>query len=147
MSMQTYHEIKKMLCKELDDVAHKGRIDKYDDLDVIDKLTHSLKSVETIIAMAESQYEGTSNRYMPPYVYGGHSFDDRMSEMDGRSNAQRRNAMGQFSRDESYGYGNNAMYRSRDEGMVHELEELMYKAKDDETRMKFKRFIMDLQER
>ena len=54
MSMQIYYDIKKMLCEELDKMADKGRIANREDLSIIDALTHSIKSVETIIAMNES---------------------------------------------------------------------------------------------
>lgn len=142
MSMQTYYDIKKMLCKELDEARDKGRIADISDLKTIDLLTHSLKSISTIIAMEESGYEGKSGHYpMPPFMYGNRSFDDQ--SYDDRSITQRRNAMGQFSRDD---YDSYSMRRSRDNGMAEELRELMSRAKDEETRMKFKRFIMDLEE-
>ena len=142
MSMQTYYDIKKMLCKELDEARDKGRIADINDLKTIDMLTHSLKSISTIIAMEESGYEGKSGHYpMPTFMYGNRSFDEQ--SYDDRSMAQRRNAMGQFSRDD---YDSHAMRRSRDNGMAEELRELMGRAKDEETRMKFKRFIMDLEE-
>jgi hypothetical protein len=139
MGLQTYYDIKKMLCKELDEERDKGRINDIGDLKTIDLITHSLKSITTIIAMEENEYEGKSGHYpMPPYIYGHNSFDD------GMSSAQRRNAMGQYSRGDSY--DSYAMRRSRDNGMAEELRELMGRAKDEETRMKFKRFIMDLEE-
>jgi hypothetical protein len=142
MGMQTYYDIKKMLCKELDEARDKGRIADISDLKTIDLLTHSLKSISTIIAMEESGYEGKSGHYpIPPFMYGNRSFDDQ--SYDDRSMAQRRNAMGQFSRDD---YNSYSMRRSRDNGMAEELRELMSRAKDEETRMKFKRFIMDLEE-
>lgn len=142
MGMQTYYDIKKMLCKELDEARDKGRIADINDLKTIDMLTHSLKSISTIIAMEESGYEGKSGHYpMPAFMYGNRSFDDQ--SYDDRSMAQRRNAMGQFSRDD---YDSYSMRRSRDNGMAEELRMLMDRAKDDETRMKFKRFIMDLEE-
>ena len=74
------------------------------DVDYIDKLTHTLKSIKTTIAMMEAEDGGYSNRYMP--VYG--SYNDGMSyASDGRggnrnSYAGRRNArrdsMGRYSR-------------------------------------------------
>lgn len=143
MSMQTYYDIKKMLCKELDEARDKGRIKDMEDLRTIDMITHAIKSISTIIAMEESGYEGKSGHYpMPMFMYGNRSFDDQ--SYDDRSMAQRRNAMGQFSRDT--GYDSYSMRRSRDNGMTEELRELMERAKDEETRMKFKRFIMDLEE-
>lgn len=143
MSMQTYYDIKKMLCKELDEARDKGRIKDMDDLRTIDMITHAIKSISTIIAMEESGYEGKSGHYpMPAFMYSNRSFDDQ--SYDDRSMAQRRNAMGQFSRDT--GYDSYSMRRSRENGMTEELRELMERAKDEETRMKFKRFIMDLEE-
>lgn len=147
MSMQTYYNIKKMLCRELDNYGDKGQIKDMEELKTIDMLTHAIKSVATVIAMDEAKYEGESGHY-PPFMWGGRSFEGSglsgRESREGRSNAQRRNAMGQFSRDESY--DERSMRRSRDSGMADELRELMYRAKDDETRMKFKRFIMDLEE-
>ena len=148
MSMQTYYNIKKMLCKELDNFGDRGQIKDMEELKTIDMLTHAIKSVATVIAMDEAKYEGTSGHY-PPFMWGGRSFEgsglsSRESREGSFSNAQRRNAMGQFSRDGSF--DERSMRRSRDSEMANELKELMYRAKDDETRMKFQRFIMDLEE-
>ena len=134
MSMQTYHELKKMLCEELDKMTRKGEIRNEQDLEIIDKLTHSIKSVETIIAMNEAQNHGESGYRMPSYVNWGMSREnDGRSNLADRSNAQRRDSMGR--------------YTSRHGDMVAELYELMAQAKDDHTRMKFQRFIEDLEER
>lgn len=146
MSMQTYYDLKKAICKELDEMTYKGkgRINNIEDLKIIDMLTHSLKSLETVIAMNEAQYGGTSGHY-PMMGNWNRSFEDGgMSNRSiGLSNAQRRNAMGQFSRD-------NYSTRSRtgaEAEMIDGLYGLMNTAKDEETRMKFQRFIMDLEER
>lgn len=157
MSMQTYYDLKKMLCKELDEMTYKGngRIDNIEDLKIIDMLTHSIKSLETVIAMAEAQYSGESGHYPMPmmgnwnrsFENGGMSNRNGGGGGSGRSNAQRRNAMGQFSRGGSF--GGNSMRRSRDDAeaeMIEELRGLMESAQDNETRMKFQRFIMDLEE-
>lgn len=155
MSMQTYYDLKKMLCKELDEMTYKGngRIENVEDLKILDMLTHSLKSLETVIAMNESQYSGESGHYpmsIPMMGNWNRSFENGgMSNRNGggRSNAQRRNAMGQFSRGNSF--GDNSMRRSRDDAeaeMIEELRGLMESARDNETRMKFQRFIMDLEE-
>ena len=106
MSMQTYYNINKMLCRELDNYGDRGQIIDMEELRTIDMITHAIKSVSTIIAMDEAAYEGASGHY-PPFMFGGRSFDEsgfssRESRESGRSNAQRRNAMGQFSRDGSY---------------------------------------------
>lgn len=43
-------ELRDMLCKELDAVTDRGEISNAT-LDVINKLTHSIKSIDTILAM------------------------------------------------------------------------------------------------
>lgn len=48
--MVDYRELKDMLCNELEKIVKKGEMTT-GALDVIDKLTHSIKSVETIMAM------------------------------------------------------------------------------------------------
>lgn len=63
-SAETYKELKDMLCDELDKVVKKGELSA-GSLDVIDKLTHSIKSIETIMAM-----NGYSNRAMGRYSRG-----------------------------------------------------------------------------
>lgn len=150
MSMQTYYDLKKAICKELDEMTYnmthnsKGRINNVEDLKIIDLLTHSLKSLETVIAMNEAQYGGTSGHY-PTMGNWNRSFEDGgMSNRSmGLSNAQRRNAMGQFSRDD---YSMRSRTGAEAE-MIDGLYGLMNSAKDEETRMKFQRFIMDLEER
>lgn len=142
MGTQTYYDIKKMLCKELDEMTYNGngRIANREDLEIIDLLTHSIKSVETVIAMNEAQDGGKSGHYLHPYNYGRNSFEGNGG--GGLSTAQKRNAMGQFSREayESRGY-------SREEAdMISNLHDLMARAKDDHTRKKFQRFIEDLSE-
>lgn len=124
MSIQTYHDLKDMLCRELDDITRKGELTA-GSLDTVDKLTHSIKSLETIIAMNQAN-DGESGYY--PYMRGG------------RSNAQRRDTMGRFSR-ENRGYSR-ADARA---DMVADLHEMMQDAPDEQTRKKFQRFISEIE--
>jgi len=55
------HELRKMLCMELDKITKRGEIATPQTLEIIDKLTHSIKSIDTILAMQEAGY---SNDYM-----------------------------------------------------------------------------------
>ena len=50
--MKSYEKIKEMLCEELETIAKKGELTA-GSLDTVDKLTHAIKSLETIIAMSE----------------------------------------------------------------------------------------------
>lgn len=121
MSLKTYHDLKDMLCEELDEITRKGELTA-GSLDTVDKLTHSIKSLETIIAMNEAQ-DGESGYY--PYM--GRSY-------------QRRDMRGRYSR-ENRGY-------SRDDArdsMIHELREIMQDAPDDHTKKRFQSFIRELE--
>lgn len=51
--MNAMHDLRDMLCKELDEITMKGGLNG-GDLDAVDKLTHSIKSIDTIMAMQES---------------------------------------------------------------------------------------------
>ncbi len=124
MNTQTYNELKEMLCRELEEITRKKELTA-GSLDTVDKLTHSIKSIETIIAMNEAG-ERQSNSY--PY-------SDRSSAGGGMSNrrGQRRDSMGRYSREEA---------RSE---MVSDLYDLMQDAPDEHTRRKFQRFISEIE--
>ena len=138
MSMKAFYELKDMLCGELDKFTKKSEINPQS-LDMIDKLTHSIKSLETIIAMNEQ--DGESEMY--PY-YGGRAYQSGNnggggSNRRGRSNAQRRDSRGRYSNRENY---------SRDdacEDMIEDLRELMQDAPDERMKSKIQRFISEIE--
>ena len=87
------------MCEYVDDamdravkeIRNAGGVISGSDLDYVDKLTHTLKSIKTVTAMLESGGEdGYSSRYVPRYYYDGE---------DGMSHARRRDSMGRYSRD------------------------------------------------
>lgn len=113
--MHKMEELREMLCKELDDVTKKGELSA-GSLDIVDKLTHSIKSIDTIMAMEDAGYsnDGYSNargrganarrdsmgRYSRNYMYdGGGSYDSNSYEGDsyGGYSTRRRG----YSRDEA----------------------------------------------
>ena len=49
------HELREMLVKELDKIQRKGELSA-GSLDIVDKLTHSIKSIDTIMAMEDAGY-------------------------------------------------------------------------------------------
>lgn len=108
------------------------------DVDYIDKLTHTMKSIKTTIAMAEAEErDGESGYY--PYMGSYRPYDNGMR--GGRSNAQRRDSRGRYSRESRHGY-------SRDEAridFIEDVRELMRDAPDEHTRMKFQRFIDEIE--
>lgn len=110
------------------------------DLSYLDQLTHTLKSVKTVIAMEESEHGGESGGYpyymdmrYPSYGDGG--------MRNGRSGARRRDAIGRYSRENRGGYSR-ADARA---DMVDDLRELMEDAPDERTRMRFKEFIREIE--
>lgn len=113
--MHKMMELKENLCDELNEYATKGRL-SFDDLDVIDKLTHSIKSIETILAM-----EGYSYNDGPSYSYA------------------RRDSMGRYSRD--MGYSNDGRGK---ESLARELGEAMEKASTDKEREAIKSCMREL---
>ena len=58
--MEYLYDLKDMLCRELKEYAKKGELSA-GSLETIDKLTHSLKSVVTIMAMEDSGYSRENN--------------------------------------------------------------------------------------
>ena len=121
--MDFFYDLKKKLCKELEEIADKRELSA-GDIEVIDKLTHSIKSIVTVMAMDDSGY----------------------SYNDGYSGARRRDSMGRYA-DGAYddGYsgrrysdgGYSGRRYSRDEGkshMVQQFEKLMDDASSQEER-------------
>ena len=109
--MKYLERIRDMLCEELEEIAEKGEISA-GGLDLVDKLTHSIKSIDTIIAMKESGY---SERNYPRYYY--------RDEYSGR----KRDSMGRYSREGDH--------------VVMELREAMNMATDNTVRDDIKRII------
>lgn len=143
MSIQTYYDLKEMLCRELEEITRKGELTA-GSLDTVDKLTYSIKSISTIIAMEEA--DGESGMY--PY-WGGRAFQEggnrgggsNQRGGGGRSN-QRRDSRGRYSR-ENRGGG----YSREDdrEDMIEDLRELMQSAPDEHTKRRFQSFIRELE--
>lgn len=85
--MKGMEELRDMLCEELDNIAEQGDITT-GSLDIIDKLTHSIKSIDTIMAMEES-YSNYSGRY--------DDYSRRGSYARGRGRNARRDSRGRYS--------------------------------------------------
>lgn len=112
------------------------------DLEVIDKLTHALKSTKTTIAMIEAEEDGYSSTN---YRDGGSSYRG-ISYARGRRGNVRRDSMGRYSRD-SYARGGRGYSRddAKDEMMEH-LREMEMSAGDDETRRMVGRWIRQIEQ-
>lgn len=115
--MKNMDELREMLCEELEKITKKGELSA-GMLDVIDKLTHSIKSIDTIMAMEEAGY---SNENVP----GGSSY--------ARGRYARRDSMGRYSRGgrsyDDYSYEDEKMH------LKEKLHEAMRYADEDEKTM------------
>ena len=139
--MEYIEKIKKMLCKELDEYAMKGKISGTD-LDMIWKLTDTVKNLDKISMLEESEdgYSETRGGMRGGRSYmGGSSYDDDMmySERRGRGRNVRRDGMGRYSSDMD-DYPEERMDRrySRDDAKDHLLNKMgeMMTSADEEQR-------------
>lgn len=125
------YRLKEMLCSELDAMTNSGPMNR-DKLDIIDKLTHSIKSIETVLAMEESGYSNASVR---SYGYSG-----------GNSNAMSRGGSygnsgnsygGSYGNSYESSYGRSYMPYSGDDmrsSMISRLESMMNEADSEKSR-------------
>ena len=95
--MKSMEDLRDMLCEELHNITEQGEIST-SSLDIIDKLTHSIKSIDTIMAMEESGYSNDRgySRYDGSYRYDD-GYGRRGSYARGRGNNARRDSQGRYS--------------------------------------------------
>ena len=101
--MEYIEKIKKMLCKELDEYAMKSKLTA-SDLEMVHKLTDTVKNLDKIALMSENEEGGYSEarggrgRGRSSYM-GGSSYDDDImySERQGRGRNAKRDRMGRYS--------------------------------------------------
>lgn len=102
-SMKMYEELCDLLEDELNSITKKGEINK-ENLEFVEKLTHSIKSIKTTMAMLKAEEEGGS---------GGNSFGGSYGSYD--------MSMGGNSNRGSYGsYGNSNYSRGSYDGMSNQ---------------------------
>lgn len=129
--MEYIEKIKKMLCKELDEYAMKNKLSMAD-IDVIHKLTDTVKNLDKI-EMLEQSDDGYSETY--PYYMGGSSYAGI-----GRGRYAKRDRMGRYSSDDGMhdDYSEARMDRrySRDDAKDHLLDKMgeMMSSADEEQR-------------
>ena len=138
--MEYIEKIKKMLCKELDEYAMKQKISGAD-LDMIWKLTDTVKNLDKISMLEES--EGYSEARHGTRYMGGSSYDDDMmySERRGRGRYAKRDSMGRYSSDmgssyDAYSEARMGRRYSRDDAKDHMMNKLgeMMSSADEEQR-------------
>jgi hypothetical protein len=142
--MHEMYELKDMLCDELAKITKKGELSA-GSLDAVDKLTHSIKSIDTIIAMDEySEDDGMS--YGDSYARGENRGGNR-----GRSYARGRNrdSMGRYTRGGSYRGSYARGGYSRDEEMENlkmNLQDMLEEANSEEERKMIRKWLKQVEE-
>lgn len=117
---KSIYDLREMLCEELENMTEQKSLSG-DKLKVIDMLTHSIKSIDTIIAMENSGY---SNNY--PYARAdGNSYMRGNSYMDG--SYRNRDSRGRYSRDDEQAH------------LKHRLEDMLQEVHSDREREAIKR--------
>jgi hypothetical protein len=139
--MHYMHDLKDLLCAELEDYAEKGKKSgkmSMGDLETVHKLTDTVKNILKIDTLSEELGYSEDGTYMGEGRIYGTSYDDGMHREGGYSYARgrgryaRRDSMGRYSRDGGMMYrgGMRGGY-SREEGkhyMMEQLEEMMEEA-------------------
>lgn len=142
MGKQLY-ELRDMLMDELDKLTAKGELTA-GSLETVDKLTHSIKSIDTICAMEEAG--GYSNE-------GGMSYEGGNSYARGRGGNARRDSRGRYSSEGGMSYARRSGGYSRRGGysgdgkeeLVESLRELMQEADDSRSRQAIQQAIQQLE--
>ena len=134
--MHYMHDLKDLLCAELEDYAEKGKKSgkmSMGDLDSIHKLTDTVKNILKIDMLEGETGYSEDGAYMGEGRIYGTSYDDGMrrgagySYARGRGRYAKRDSMGRYSRDDGYmrrdGRGMRDGY-SRDDGKAYMMEQL-----------------------
>ena len=136
--MHYMHDLKDLLCAELEDYAEKGKKSgkmSMGDLESIHKLTDTVKNILKINMLEDDSGYSEDGAYMGEGRIYGTSYDgyDRgTSYARGRGRYAKRDSMGRYSRDDGMSYrgGMRGGY-SRDDGkeyMMEQLEDMMEEA-------------------
>lgn len=135
--MHYMHDLKDLLCAELEDYAENGKKSgkmSMGDLDSIHKLTDTVKNILKIDMLEDETGYSEDGAYMGEgRIYGtSYDYDRGTSYARGRTRAKR-DSMGRYSRDDGMMYRDGRMGGmrggySRDDGkhyMMEQLEEMM----------------------
>ena len=133
--MNELYELKETLCKELKEYGKKRDM-KAGDLDVVDKLAHTIKNLDKVIEKYSDDYSGE---------YSMARGRNANRDSRGRYSSEYPMARGMGGYSMRDGYSNERGGYSRNNDMVMELRELMEDAPDERTRMEFDKFIRKME--
>ena len=126
--MEYIEKIKKMLCKELEEIAESGKLKSPADISMIKDLTGAVKNIGVIeMQEEESGYsEARGGMRGRSYMHGSSYDDDMMySERRGRGRNARRDSMGRYSSDmDDYSEARMDRRYSRDDAKDHLMNKI-----------------------
>lgn len=135
--MEYMHELKEKLCEELDEIARKPEMGA-GDLEIIHKLTDTIKNLDKIEMLEDDGYSQAG------YRDGGSSYNRGSSY----ANRGKHYVRGHYSRDgySMEGRGNRGGYSRHDakEAMMEQMEMLMEQAGSEREREAIRRCISQL---
>lgn len=132
--MEYMYELKEKLCKELDEIARKPEMGA-GDLEIIHKLTDTIKNLDKIEMLEEDGYSRAGN------------WEADMRGTYGRGSSYRgrkRDSMGRYSREGRDGRGGYSRDSAKDEMMRH-LDEMMDSASSEKEREIIRRTMSQLE--
>lgn len=161
--LDTLYELCETISMELDSCNEKirqanGKLSP-GDIDYLDKLTHTMKSLKAVIGMLEAQDSGYSGHFWDGRYYfdGGNSMEGSSNRGSYEGASGRGSYEGGSSNRGSYGRGRNAnrdrmgRYAERgysradaEEDFRTEIEELMNKAPDEQSRKKLEKLMNEM---
>lgn len=128
MESRDYEKLERMLCEELEKIIEKDDV-SLSTLDMIDKLTHSIKSIKRILSEDDDGGYSQNGIYTMRGEYNGY-------DRDSSYRRRKRDRMGRYSRD---GYNDH-------ENTISELEDLQRDVKDEKERDIIRKCIEKLRE-
>ena len=143
--MKSLHELKDMLCEELEKIAEKGELSA-GTLETVHKLTDTIKNIDKIEMLEDDGYsEDGGWEARGSYGRGG-SYERGGSRMGGRSydGGSYNNGGSYANRGKHYVRG----HYSRDDGrqyMMEQLEEMMHSAGNEKERSAIRRCMEQLE--
>lgn len=129
--MEYMYELKEKLCKELDEIARKPEMGA-GDLEIIHKLTDTIKNLDKIEMLEEDGYSRDGD------------WESRGSYDRGSSYRRKRDSMGRYSREGRNGRGGYSRDSAKDEMMRH-LDEMMDSASSEKEREIIRRTMSQLE--
>jgi len=130
--MEKLYELKETLCEELEKYGAKDKMSA-GDLEVVDKLTHTIKNLDKIIEKYDEEGEYSNSGRYAREAYPVRDMGE-YSNRRGRGANAKRDSMGRY-----------ASRYSMDHGMLADLREMMEDAPDEKTRQEFERFIRKME--